>query len=50
MVCGLAAGMLIKRIRIITEDEQPDTLVNKINDSLKELEHRAQHLETKFTS
>lgn len=47
ILVGLSAGMLIKRIRIVVEEEQPERLVDRINDSLKELEQRASRLESK---
>lgn len=50
MVVGLGAGVLIKRIRIIVEEEKPDKVIRQLNDSLLELEERAMKLEKRFSS
>lgn len=47
---GLGAGVLIKRIRIIVEEEKPDKVIRQLNDSLQELEERAKKLETRFSA
>ena len=50
VVVGLGAGVLIKRIRIIVEEEKPDKVIRQLNDSLLELEERAMKLEKRFSS
>jgi uncharacterized membrane-anchored protein YhcB (DUF1043 family) len=50
VVVGLGAGVLIKRIRIIVEEEKPDKVIRQLNDSLLELEQRASKLESRFSS
>ena len=50
VVVGLGAGVLIKRIRIIVEEEKPDKVIRQLNDSLQELEARARKLETRLSS
>jgi hypothetical protein len=42
--------VLIKRIRIIVEEDKPDRVIRQLNDSLLELEERARKLETRFSS
>ncbi|MBN9503795.1 MAG: hypothetical protein BGO01_08285 [Armatimonadetes bacterium 55-13] len=49
LVVGVSAGVLIKRILVIVEEEQPDRLVDKINASLEELEQRANELESRIS-
>jgi uncharacterized membrane-anchored protein YhcB (DUF1043 family) len=50
VVVGIGAGVLIKRIRIIVEEDKPDRVIRQLNDSLLELEERARKLETRFSS
>lgn len=50
VVVGIGAGVLIKRIRIIVEEDKPDLVIRQLNDSLLELEERARKLETRFSS
>jgi uncharacterized membrane-anchored protein YhcB (DUF1043 family) len=50
VVVGLGAGVLIKRIRIIVEEEKPDRVIKQLNHSLEELEQRAQKLESRFSA
>lgn len=50
VVVGLGAGVLIKRIRIIVEEDKPDKVIRQLNDSLLELEDRAKKLEARFST
>jgi len=47
LTVGLTAGLLIHRIREIEDD--PERVVDRLSDSLKELEERAKQLETRIS-
>jgi hypothetical protein len=49
IVVGLSAATLLRRVRIVMEEEEPERVLDRLNESLNELEQRAQNLETRIS-
>jgi hypothetical protein len=49
LLIGVSAGVLLKRLQVIFEEEKPERVFDRLNDSLDELERRAQLLETRIS-
>lgn len=50
VLVGIGAGEMIRRIRIVGEEDHPERVLDRINDSLGELERRAENLESHHRS
>ncbi|HJP83026.1 MAG TPA: hypothetical protein VJ835_05920 [Fimbriimonadaceae bacterium] len=50
VVVGLSAGMLLKRLKVALDEEEPERVLHRINDSLRELENRARGIGKEATS
>ena len=50
VIVGLGASAVINRVRLGLEDEHPDRVYDRLNDSLEELEKKARSLETRLSS
>lgn len=50
VIVGLGASAVINRVRLDNEDEQPDGVYDRLNDSLEELERKAANLESRLSS
>lgn len=50
VIVGLGASALINRVRLGYEEEQPDRVYDRLNDSLEELERKAASLESRLSS
>lgn len=49
LAVGVSAGVLMKRLQVIFEEEKPERVFDRLNESLDELERRAQLLETRMS-
>ena len=49
VLVGMGTAMVIKRVRIVLEEDKPDRVLHSLNDSLDELERRAKSLEARIS-
>jgi hypothetical protein len=49
LLIGVSAGVLAKRLQGIFEEEKPERVFDRLNESLDELERRAQLLENRMS-
>lgn len=50
LAVGLGTGLLLNRLKAVLEEEDPDRVFNRLQDSLEELEVRARNLESRLST